>query len=208
MIKRAFKLRNRLEFNKIDVNLMQRAIIDLGAFIVLDKDTLAVQIVTHISGRKEYLVLIPGATSFIIMNISERSKEVLLKALEKVSKWLKLNKKNMREIKALIDLYLFIDTFDKGIIKNEVKKLIEENIDHIKRLDPRILKNLLGSIAEAAVNVAIEDIASSVEFPQRSLQYFNLKELKEIFKHEIMVTEAKSYALRLLKNNLRELIES
>jgi len=207
MIKRAFKLRNRIEFNKLDINLLQKKIIDLGTFLVMDKDTLALQIITHRAGRKEYLVLIPGKVSFIIMNVSERSKDALLKALEKINRWLKLSNNALREIRALIDLYLFIDTFDKGKIKARVKELLEKNIGYISQIDPRILKNMLMDLADAVVNVAIEEIASDIEFPRKVLQYFSMSELKEIFKHEVMITEAKSYALRILKNSLKEIIE-
>lgn len=206
MIKRAFKLKSKIDFNRLDINLLQKKIIDLGTFLVMDEDTLALQIITHRAGRKEYIVLIPGKVSFIIINVSERSKDVLLKALEKINKWLKLSNNTLREIKALIDLYLFIDTFNKGEIKARVKELLEKNINYIRQIDPRILKNMLTSIADAVVNVVVEDISSNAEFPKKVLQCFSMSELKEIFKHELMITEAKSYALRILKNSLKEFI--
>ncbi len=204
MIKRAFKLKNQIEFDKIDVNILQRDIIDYGTYIVMDKDTLALQIITHIAGRKEYVILIPGRNSFIILNISEKSRDVLLKALKKIGEKIPISNEALKEIRAIMDIYLFIDTFDKGIIKSKVKDIIEKNIEVLSKLDKRLLKNLLPCISESIVNIVLEDLFYNTAFPKKALEYFDKDELKRIFLNEIMITDAYSYALRLLKSHLRE----
>lgn len=208
MIKRVFKLRNKIEYNKIDVNLLQKKLIDIGAYPVMDKDTLALQIITHIAGRKEYIILIPGKTSFIILNASERSKDVLLKALEKITNEVGLDKKALKEIRAIMDLYLYLDTFDKGLIKAKVKEIIESIFDALENIDEDLLRNLIKVLPDVIVDTALEKLFRELPIPEKTLQYFTLEELREICHHEIITSEAKAYAIRIIKNHFKKKLKN
>ncbi len=203
MIKRAFKLKNDLGFGQHDVEKLQGEIINDDIFILIDKDTNAVQIITHINGRKEYLVLIPGKPSFIVMNIDEKGKDKFIYALKELAKIIRINDKAVKEVEVILQLYLSLEKIDKGVLKQKVRELIEENAQAFQQIrNKNLIDTLIPFLAKGFARAIINEIFTPNIFPEEVLRTFSIEELYEIFEEELILDEVESYALRILKNKL------
>lgn len=202
-IKRAFKLKNRIVLD--DKYLGKMTVIgQIGdVYIVPDRDTLAIQLITHTEKGKSYIVLIPSDPSFVILKVDKESAMRILEALKSLRSRFQLNKDAVKEIEIITDLYLSLEKISKEWSQNEVKKVINNILPGLSQIsDEEILATLIPHIAEGLLNVILKRIFSTRFFSEKVRNFFTESELKEIFEQELYAEEIKKYILRILKNNL------
>ena len=171
-----------------------------SCYFVQDKYTDALQIVTHVNGKKEYIVLVPGNPSFVIINASTKSKPLLINALHAISDIVNLKEEVLNEIEIIFDLYLSLENIGTGLLKEKVKETISEIEPFLKSLRIDLLVALLPNIAKGIVKYVIKSTFNTSYFPQKVLSYYTEDELLDIFEQELLVGEIEGYALRLLKS--------
>jgi len=202
-VKRAFKLRKHFEIDRRYLEVFLGKPINDDVFLVLDKDTDAIQLITHVCGKKEYLVLIPGKPSFIILNLSKDCSELLIKALRVLSQSVNISDEVIEEIDILIDLYLSLDVIAKGKLKLKTKEIVEYLTPILSQIDDRIiLENMIPYLVKGITKAAIRKLFTPDYFSNKVINAFTLDELYDIFEQEILTQEVENYVLRLLKTKL------
>ena len=157
MIKRVFKLKNRInEFDKFTSDSLRTARYDVK--LILDNEIGVLKILYETGKESEYIVLIPGDPSFIIIKASEKGINTLLNSLEESLRGI-ISEQSIREIKSIASLYMILEKCRKDMVKLLVKEVTNEFLGFLVHVEDRdLLEEIIRYAPEIISRTAIKKL--------------------------------------------------
>ncbi len=203
MIKRVFKLNSTFKGLGRQTFLERKRVQD-SVEIVPDKETGALKLVYKESREGEYIILVPGEPSFIVIKISRAGFDALLNALRELVKTGVLERGSIDEIECIAELYLLLEKVSREQLKIVVKEVIEKEVAKILESisDEDFLVEFLPSLKTIVPRVSARKILKRLDSLEKVRRCFSDDELERIFVEELVLGDVESFVWRFVRKYL------
>ena len=204
MIKRVFKLKNifRGLSHQIDLKKLQ---IEDGVKMLVDEETNALKLTYKRDREEEYIILVPGDPSFVVMKISKKSLGAIFNAFRELVKARILEEALEEEVTCIVEVYLLLDKITKEQLKMTIREIIEKEVVKVIEAvrDEDFLIEFLPHLKTIVPRVAARKILKKINLSEKVRKCFSYDELEKIFVEELVIGDAESFTWRFIKKFIK-----